>query len=190
MKSRFVRSLAWSISFVMALTCWPHSARAQQGEEAYSAMLIASEGLAGQTAGRIVVRISSYTTPAEKTDLKNAFQKGQPDGLALLKTMSKGYINIEGQQGRKIMAVFSRDLSDGHELVIVGEHVVSQLEKLRNVKPEDHPLAVIHLRFDSGGDPKSGEVFPAVKVSITPDGFVDVQTDNANKVMMYELKRR
>ncbi len=190
MRSISIRVCVWFVAFVLASYWWPQSASAQQGEEAYTAMLIASEGLAGQTAGRIVVRITAHTTVAEKNDLKSAFQKSQDDGLNLLRTMSKGYINIEGQQGRKIMAVFTRDLKDGSELVIVGEHVVSKLEKLRDVKPEDHPLAVIHLRFDSGGDPVKGEVFPAVKVSVTPDGFVDVQTDNANKIMMYELKRR
>jgi len=189
MRSRSAHLCVW-LTVVLAICCYPQTASAQQGEEAYSAMLIASEGLAGQTAGRIVIRITSHTTADEKTGLKSAFQKSQDDGLNLLRTMSKGFINVEGQQGRKIMAVFSRDLKDGHELVIVGEHVVSKLEKLRNVKPEDHPLAVIHLRFDSGGDPVNGEVFPAVKVSVTPDGFVDVQTDNANKIMMYELKRR
>jgi len=126
----------------------------------------------------------------EKTSLVNAFKKSEQDGLELLRSMSKGYINIEGQPGRKINAVFSRSLKNGHELIVIGEHVGSKLEDWRAVKVEKHPLAVIHLTLDDSGAPVKGEVFPAVKLSMTPDGFVDVQTDSSNKVMMTDLARK
>ncbi len=163
---------------------------AQNTPEVYTAMLIASEAVAGSGAGRVNIRIMSYTTDAERTSLKEAFQKSQADGLALLKTMSKGYINIEGTSGRKIYAAFSRHLQNGHEVVVVGEHIASKLEKWRNTDAAEHPLAVIHMAFDDGGKPVKGEVFPAVKVSVTEDGFVDVQTDSSNKVMMTDLARK
>jgi hypothetical protein len=104
--------------------------------------------------------------------------------------MSKGYINIEGQPGRTIQATFARDWQDGRELIFVGEHMSSKLEQWRNVKPEDHPLAVIHLRFAHDGTPVSGEIFPAVKLAITPEGFLDVQTDNSNHIGLHNIARR
>jgi hypothetical protein len=175
---------------VAAPVCVQMPTFAQDNPEVYSATLIASEGLAGGTAGRIVIRIGSQTSAAEKTTLQEAFKKNQQDGLALLRTMSKGFINVEGQPGRKIFAVFKRNREEGHELIVISEHVASKLEQWRGVKAEEHPLAVVHLRFDTFGAIKSSEVFPAVKVSVTEDGYVDVQTDNTNKITMIDLKRQ
>ena len=166
------------------------AAIAQNEPEVYSAMLIASEAVAGSGAGRVNIRIVTYTTDAERKSLTEAFQKSQDEGLALLRGMNKGFINIEGQPGRKIFAVFSRNVKDGHEVIIVSEHVASKLEKWRGDKAEEHPLAVIHLRFNNNGDPVSGEVFPAVKLAVTPDGYVDAQTNDSNKVIMTELRRK
>jgi len=104
--------------------------------------------------------------------------------------MSKGYINIEGQPGRKIEAVFTRQDNNGAELVVIGEHVLSKLETARGVKATDFPIAGVHIQFDAGGNPLGGEVFPAVKLKVTPDGFVDFETDKTNKVVLTEIRRR
>lgn len=165
-------------------------AYAQESGEAYTATAIASEGTTGQISGRIVARIGTYTTPDEKKSLKDAFKKSPASGLAFLSTMSKGYINIEGQPGRKVHAIFTRDRQDGREIIFVGEHVASTLEKSRGIKAEDHPLAVMHLRFSSDGAPTSGEIFPAVKVAVTEDGFLDLQTDNSNRVILINIARQ
>lgn len=189
-KSQILFTLAAIGLLAVTLGIWPASqACAQATPEVYTATVIASEGMAGAT-GRMNIRIVSYTTDAEKSRLLEAFQKSSEDGLALLRTMGKGFINIEGQPGRKIEAVFSRDRQDGRELVVIGEHVASRLEQWQGVKPEDRPVAVIRLRFSSNGAPLGGEVFPAVKVAVTPDGFLDVQTDSSNKVIITDIARQ
>jgi hypothetical protein len=189
-------------AIVVALSFWPGlpasaqsvltsvPASAQESGEAYAATAIASEGFTGDIAGRITIRIGSYTTTADKTDLIDAFRKNPQDGLALLRTMSKGYINIEGRPGRKIHAVFSREWQDGHELILISEHVVSKVEQARGIKAEDYPIAVMHLRFGGDRTPVAGEVFPAVKLAITPDGYLDVQTDDSNKIRLFNIVRR
>jgi len=186
MKKR-IEALVVLALIVTALTC---NVGAQANPEVYTATLIASEAVAGSGAGRINIRIVSYSSNDEKTSLVEAFKKSQNDGLALLRGMNKGFINIEGQPGRKVYAVFSRSLKNGHELIVVGDHVASKLEKWNNVKVEDHPLAVVHLRFNNSDEPVNGEVFPAVELSVTADGYVDVQTDSSNKVMMIDLARK
>jgi len=174
----------------LTLCFWPASpASAQGGIEVYTATVIASEGLAGST-GRISLRIVAYTSDAEKNNLLAAFKKSPEAGMALLRSMSKGYINIEGTSGRKIEAVFSRERQGGRELIVIGEHVASKLEDWEGVKAEDHPVAVIHLRLAPDGTPQSGEIFPAVKLTVTPDGFVDVQTDSSNKITMINIARQ
>lgn len=174
----------------LVLCLWPASpAGAQGGPEVYTATAIASEGLSGST-GRITLRITAYTTAAEKKSLLEAFQRNPEDGLALLRSMSKGYINIEGRPGRKIEAVFTRPRQEGRDLIIIGEHVASGLEQWRGVNPEQHPVAVVHLRFAADGTPLGGEIFPAAKVAVTPDGFVDVETDASNKVILFNLARQ
>ena len=175
---------------LLTLCLWPASpARAQGAPEIYTATVIASEGLAGST-GRISVRIVAYTSDAEKTNLLAAFKKDPQAGMTLLRSMSKGYINIEGQPGRKIEAVFTRPRQDGRDLIVIGEHVASKLEDWNGVKAEDHPMAVIHLRLAADGTPLGGEVFPAVKLAVTADGFLDVETDSSNKIIMINLARQ
>ena len=175
---------------LLTLSLWPASpASAQSAPEVYTATAIASEGLAGST-GRISVRIVAYTSDTEKANLLAAFKKDPAAGMTLLRGMSKGYINIEGRPGRKIEAVLTRARQDGRDLIVIGEHVASKLEDWEGVKAEDHPVAVIHLRLASDGTPLAGEIFPAVKLAVTADGFVDVETDSSNKIILINLARQ
>jgi hypothetical protein len=164
------------------------SARSQ---ESYSAMAIASEGEPGAS-GRIAVRISFYTTDAEREQLLAAFKKSPAsDGMVLLRSMSKGYVNVEGQAGRRVHAAFKRHNADGTtRIVLIAEHVLSKLEQRRGAKVEDYPLAVLHLDFDARGNPVSGEIFPAAKISVVAGDFIDVQTDASNKVTLTSIARR
>ncbi len=176
---------------VVALCCWQASPAFAQQSEIYTATAIASEGVTGEIAGRINIRIVAYTSEEEKSRLVTSFKKDPGDALALLRSMSRGYINIEGQAGRKILAVFARRRSDGgRELILIGEHVASTLEQSRGVKREEHPLSVVHLRFDKDGNPVAGEVFPAVKLAVTEDGYLDVHTDKSNRVLLFEIARQ
>jgi hypothetical protein len=173
-----------------ALVLWPAvQATAQNTSEIYTATVIPSEGMPGAS-GRISIRIASYTSEAEKTELTQAFKKNNEDGVALLRTMSKGYVNIEGQPGRKIEAAFSRDNQNGYEIIVVSEHEASKMEQLKGAKAGDYPFAVIHLRFVARDGSFTGEVFPAVKLAVTPDGFLDVQTDSSNKIAMTNIARK
>jgi hypothetical protein len=160
-----------------------------QTKEVYSATVIASEGMVGSS-GRVSIGIAGYSSADERTKLLTAFKKSSEDGMVLLRTMSKGYVNVEGQAGRKIQAVFVRERQDGRELIIISEHMASKLETSTGVKAENHPVAVIHLRFGADLAPVSGEVFPAVKLAVTPEGYVDVQTDSSNQITMIDLKRQ
>lgn len=174
----------------LAVCLWPaQQARAQGAPEVYTATAIASEGLSGAT-GRISIRITAYTTATEKQSLLEAFRRNPEDGLAVLRSLSKGYINIEGRPGRKIEAVFARPRQDGRDLIVIGEHVASGLEQWRGVNAAEHPVAVVHLRLAADGTPLGGEIFPAVKLAVTPDGFLDVETDASNKVMLFNLARQ
>lgn len=183
---RFLARLA-----VFSLCAGMSLAQEGAGAEVYTANAIASEAVPGAIYGRIVIRIASYTTPDEKAKLVEAFKKSSEDGVAAMLPMSKGYLNVEGQDGRTLHGAFQRDRSDGtHEIILVGEHKASKLEDWRGTKAEDHPLAVILLRFGTDGKAVYGEIFPAVKLTITPDGFPEIKTDNSNQVKLYDIARR
>lgn len=188
--SRLLGTLGFAASvFVVLCLCPALTVSAQDSPEIYTATVIASEGLPGAS-GRMNIRIVSRTTDEEKAKLIEAFQKSPDEGMRLLNSMTKGFINIEGQSGRKISAVFSRERQDGYEMVVISEHMVSKLEKWNDVKPEDHPVAVIHLRFLLKEGTYNGEIYPAVKLAVTTDGFVDAKTDNANKVTMINIAKK
>src|SRR5262249_44655231 len=98
-------------------------------------MAIPSEGRAGAS-GRVVMRISSYTTEDERQQLLRAFRKSDQNGLALLRMMNKGYVNIEGQAGRRLHAALVKESHGERRLILVAEHVLSKLEKERGAKVE------------------------------------------------------
>jgi hypothetical protein len=146
----------------------------------------------GQSGGSANIRIQviSYTTDAERGQLKEAFSKeGSDNGLVLLRTMSKGYINVIGQSGRKIMAAFSLDNPNGKRLILITEHLLSEYEKTQNIRAQDYPLAILRIQFDPVGKAKGGEVYPAVKLSFTTDGFLDAATQSANIATMIDIVR-
>jgi hypothetical protein len=165
------------------------TAFAQGTGQVYTATMIASEGVAGSS-GRVSIRIDSLTTDADKAKLLAAFKKSPADGNALLRTMSSGFINVDGQPGRKIQAVFARQRQDGRDLIIIGDHMASKLEQWKDSDPKGYPFAVMHLRFGDDGSVISGEAFPSVKLAVTPDGYVDVETGGTNQVTLINISRQ
>lgn len=145
-----------------------------------------------QSGGSTTVRIqiTAWTTDAEKAQLKKAFAEGGPEkGMALLRSMSKGYINVAGQGGRKIYAAYTQDSPEGKRMTLVTEHILSEYEKTQNVRASDYPLTIAKIQFDPSGHAQSGKVYPAVKVSVTPDGFIDIDTPTPNTATLIDIAR-
>jgi hypothetical protein len=165
------------------------TAAAQVSTEGYTAIVIPAEGYSGGSA-RVTVQITSYITDTERAKLTEALKKSTPDeAAALMHTMSHGHINIEGQAGRDISAVFSRKSADGRILTLILEHVLTLYEQNKGIKASDYPFTIVRIKFDSLGQPLTGEVIPAAKISVTKDGLFDVQTESRNSATIIEIKR-
>ena len=164
-------------------------ATAQVSAEGYTATVIPAEGYSGGSA-RVTVQITSYTSDTERAKLTEALKKPTPDeATALMHTMSHGHINIEGQAGRDICAVFSRKSADGRVLTLILEHVLTLYEQNKGIKASDYPFTIVRVKFDSLGQPLTGEVIPAAKISVTKDGLFDVQTESRNSATIIDIKR-
>ena len=182
---RRISRIAAFIALPLLFIC---SAFAQQGTVYTATVIPAVAQSGGSTTVRI--QIASWTTDAERAQLKQVFAKdGSDKGLALLRSMAKGYINVAGRPGRKIFAAFTLDSPDGKRIIVVTEHVLSEYEKTQNVRAEDFPLTIAKLQFDAMGHPQSGQVYPAARVNVTPDGFVDVQTQTPNTATLIDIAR-
>jgi len=183
-----MRSFALACALFVLMFGLAYSSIAQQGT-VYTATVIPA---VAQSGGSTTVRISiaSWTSESERAQLKQVFAKdGQEKGMALLRSMSKGFINVAGQSGRKIFAAFTLDSPNGKRIIIVTEHILSDYEKTQNVRAEDYPLTIAKIQFDTMGHPQSGQVYPAARVSVTPDGFVDVDTQTPNTATMIDIAR-
>jgi hypothetical protein len=173
---------------VLAAGLFVAPATPQQGL-IYSATVVPSIAVSGGSVN-IRMQIVSFTTDAEKANLKEVFATGGSDkGLALLKTLSHGYINLAQQQGRKIFAAFSFDNEDGRRIILVTEHVLSEWERRQGVNPNDYPLTILRMRFDRMGNSLGGEVIPAGKITVTKDGFVDMATEYPTTATMTNIQR-
>ena len=173
---------------ILAAALFTAPATPQQGL-IYSATVIPSVAVSGGSVN-VQMQIVSFTTDDEKTALKNVFStSGSDKGVALLKTLSHGYINVAQQQGRKIFAAFSFDNQDGRRIVLVTEHVLSEWERRQGVNPNDYPLTIVRMRFDRMGNSLGGEVIPAAKITVTKDGFVDMATEYPTTATMTNIQR-
>ena len=177
------------VSLVALAFVWLSSASAQVSAESYTATVIPAEGYSGGSA-RVTVQITSYTSDAERAKLTEALKKPTPDeAVALMHNMSHGHINIEGQSGRDISAVFSRKSDDGRRLTLILEHVLTLYEQNKGIKASDYPFTIVRIKFDPLGQPLSGEVIPAAKIKVTKDGLVDVETESRNSGTIIDIKR-
>ena len=185
---RIMQSLGCPTMAVLLLLAFASVAAAADGA-IYTATVIPRVGISGASA-QVRIQITAYTSDAERNQLKDVFSKeGSDKGLEMLRTMAKGYINIAGQSGRKIMAAFTLDRQEGKLLILITEHVLSEYEKRQGERAEDYPLTIIHIQFDTMGHAKSGEVYSAVRLSVTKDGFVDVNTQTAYTAMLADITR-
>jgi hypothetical protein len=183
---RIIHTLGRAAMAVFIIFAFASAAGAADGTT-YTATVIPAVALSGGSV-RVRIQITAYTSDAEKIQLKDTFSKqGSDKGLEMLRTMTKGYINIAGQSGRKIMAAFKLDRQEGKRLILVTEHVLSAYEKQQGTRAEDYPLTIIHIQFDTMGHATSGEVYPAARLSVTRDGFVDVDTQATNTATLVDI---
>jgi len=177
------------LSLAPVFLLWLSSTSAQVPAESYTATVIPAEGYSGASA-RVTIQITSYSSDVERVKLTEALKKSTPDqAAALMRTMSHGHINIEGQSGRDISAVFSRKSDDGRRLTLVLEHVLTLYEQNKGIKASDYPFTIVRIKFDALGKPTSGEVIPAAKINVTRDGLIDVQTESRNSATVIDIKR-
>jgi hypothetical protein len=185
---RIIQNLGCVAIAVLMISVLTSVAGATDGAT-YTATVIPTVALSGGSA-QVRIQITAYTSDTERKQLKDVYSKeGSDKGLEMLRTMSKGYINIAGQGGRKILAAFTQDNQGSKRLILITEHVLSGYEKQQGVHAEDYPLTIIHIQFDTMGHPKSGEVYPAARLSVTKDGFVDVDTQSTNTATLEDITR-
>ncbi len=163
---------------------------AQDSPVIFTATAIGSQGTSQSMSARVNIRVASYTSAAERQKLVSALQKSPEAALPLLRSNARGYINIEGQSGRTVEVAYWLQGADGARLVLIGEHQVSDFERSRGETQEQYPLSVVHIDVDRDGVPVAGEFFPAVNLSVTPAGFLDVQASDFNKVILIDLKKQ
>lgn len=180
-----------SIRFFVVLSLaifFAYPAVSQQGIVFTATVIPAVAESGGSTTVRM--QITAWTTESEKAQLKQVFAQDGPDkGMKLLRSMSKGYVNVAGQSGRKIYAAFAQDFPDGKRIILVTEHILSEYEKTQNVSASNYPLTIAKIQFDASGHPQSGKVYPAAKVTVTSDGFVDIDTQTPNTAIMINIDR-
>jgi hypothetical protein len=186
--ARIIQNLGCSAMAVLMTFMVAVVARATDGAT-YTATAIPAVALSGGSV-QVRIQITAYTSDAERKQLKDVYSKEGPDkGLEMLRAMSKGYINIAGQAGRKIMAAFTQDSQGGKRLILITEHVLSAYEQQQGVHAEEYPLTIVHIQFNALGHPMSGEVYPAARLSVTKDGFVDVDTQSTNTATLIDITR-
>ena len=111
-----------------------YPAASQQGI-VYTATVIPAIAQSGGST-TIRIQITAWTTDAEKAQLKQVFAQDGPDkGMALLRSMSKGYVNVAGQGGRKIYAAYTQESPDGKRIILVTEPSSPNTKKRKTSGP-------------------------------------------------------
>jgi len=129
----------------------------------------------------ITLVIYEYSTPADEDILRDAFQKGQNQGLvnALEKMKAVGHISITGTLGYDVSFVKLIQTPTGRTIRFVTNRPIRTGEAYFDTQTQYYNLTAGEINFDKQDKSKSsGVLYPAAQLTIGDDGQL---TLNLNK---------
>jgi hypothetical protein len=149
----------------------PTPLAAQRAIERYNATAI-NMGSGPSLAGRVLVAVTRWTTPAERQKLLTVVVQKGPDKLldAVQDSPSAGTIRFPNTLAWDLRYAFETPLPDGgRRVVLVTDRPISFREAANNPRVSDYPFTLIEIRFPKDGGDGVGKWSVATKIAVTKD---------------------
>jgi hypothetical protein len=177
------------ISLVLMALTFAVAAQTMGQPEEFSAVAIVNNNL-GSGAGRVIIRVTRWSTEAERTRLTSALQKGADALLELLRDQrSVGTIRTPDSIGYDLRYAHQEPGEDGgRRIVIATDRPIGFWEARNQPRSIDYPFTVIQMEIGNDGVGK-GTLSYATKVM--PRGNVIILENFATSpVMLTKIEAR
>jgi len=182
MKRELCASLV-SVGLVAASSALAPRPALAQGAETFTATA-SVKGPQGLVTAPVTVVVNRLLTDAERQTVVAALKSNGTAGVrdTLAKMPAIGYIEVGGQKD-DIQYAYARSTGDGRLVTVVsGKPILHMGSKLPGAKPKTGYDLAFALLIVPGSGKGSGELGPAVKVKMGPQGEV-VTEDYASEVV-------
>lgn len=184
-----LKGLGISLALAAAVAITLAAAQTSGQPEEFSAFAIVSDNL-GSGAGRVIIRVTRWSTEAERTRLSASLQKG-PDQLLedLRDERSVGTIRTPDSLGYDLRYAHQEPGEDGgRRIVIATDRPIGFWEARNRPRTIDYPFTVIQMEIGKDGKGK-GTMSYATKVMARGNVIV-LENFSTAPVMLNEIKAR
>ena len=162
-------------------------AQSNAPKEAFDAIAIVNNNL-GSGAGTVQMRISRWSSDAERDRLTNALTQKGPDALLkeLIKTKPVGIIKTPDSLGYDLHYAYQQPGEDGgRQIVIATDRPIGFWEARNQPRSFDYPFTVIQMQIDRNGE-GTGTLSYATKIRVVKD-TIELENFATSPVMLTKI---
>ena len=181
--------LAVSLSLAAILAGGGASAQSNAQPEEFTATAIMNNNL-GAGAGRVIMRVTRWSSEAERGRLSGALAKGPDALLEQLRDMkSVGSIRTPDSLGYDLRYAHQEPGADGgRRVVIATDRPIGFWEAANRPRTIDYPFTVIQMEIDKNGEGK-GTMSVATKI-IARANTVELENFASAPVMLNDIRAK
>jgi hypothetical protein len=171
-QDRFSKLVALGVAMLSVTMICNRPVLARDRNETIDAQAFGTGTQMGQNIG-VTLNIQEFSTPADRTILVQAFEKGQNQGLvhALQKMRAVGHIEITGTLGYDCAFIQMEHTSTGRRIVFVTNRQIKFAEEWTDSQTMSFDLTAGVLELNDQDKSKStGKLFPAAQLIINKEG--------------------
>lgn len=185
-----VRTLGISLGLAAVFAGAGAIAQTNGQKEEFSAAAIVSDNL-GSGAGRVIMRVTRWSSEAERGKLTRALlQEGNDALLKLLRDQkSVGTIRTPDSLGYDLRYAHQEPGEDGgRRIVIATDRPIGYWEARNQPRTIDYPFTVIQIELDKNGEGK-GTMSYATKI-MARGNTIELENFTSSPVMLNEIKAK
>jgi hypothetical protein len=182
--------LAFSLGLATILTTPATNAQTMGEREEFDANAIVSNNL-GSGAGRVIMRVTRWSTEAERTKLTNALLKGGNNELldALQDQKSVGTIKTPDSLGYDLRYAHQEPSAEGgRRIVLATDRPIGFWEARNQPRTMDYPFTVIQMEIDKNGEGK-GTLSYATKITARGN-TIELENFASSPAMLTEIRAK
>lgn len=184
-------SMLWvSLGLAAILTATVPAAQTMGEREEFTANAIANDNL-GAGAGRVIMRVTRWSTEAERGLLTRTLLKTGSDDLldVLREQKSVGTIRTPDSLGYDLRYSYQEAGADGgRRVVLATDRPISFWEAVNRPRTVDYPFTVIQMELDKNGEGK-GTMSYFTKI-IARGNTIELENFTTAPVMLTEIRSR
>lgn len=185
-----ISALAVSLGFVTLLVTPSINAQTMGEREEFDANAIVNNNL-GSGAGRVIMRVTRWSTEAERAQLTAALLKGGNDNLleVLQHQKSVGTIKTPDSLGYDLRYAHQEPTAEGgRRIVLATDRPIGFWEARDQPRTTDYPFTVIQMELDKNGEGR-GTLSYATK--ITARGTtIELENFASSPAMLTEVRAK